>query len=349
MINKLTITNIQSHAETELEFHEGVNIIIGPTDSGKSAILRSIRWITTGKPSGNSIRSWWDGQALVGIFTKEGSVFRSKDKQDQYRLCINGEKEHIFKAFGTDVPEEINRYLNINEINLQRQLDAPFLLSETPGAVAQHFNKIAKLDKIDSATSNINAWIRQLTSDIKYKEEQELTLTENLGDFDYLEKFEAEVEVLEGMEERLRKTKKQREKFFDLIVECQEVCTAIDFESDYLQFEKPLNLILLWIEEKDIRIADRKELKSVLKAIAITQVDINYNNNIVSLENLINSTLQLYKEVKELKYDKVLLNKVILSVSNINTQIGIVKEKYDKLQEKLNSIKVCPFCGTKLK
>ena len=41
---KLTIENFQSIKEkTEIDFIEGVNLIIGPSNSGKSAVLRALR------------------------------------------------------------------------------------------------------------------------------------------------------------------------------------------------------------------------------------------------------------------------------------------------------------------
>jgi len=45
MINSLTIQNFQSHKNTTLEFDNGINIIIGQSDSGKTAIIRALNWV----------------------------------------------------------------------------------------------------------------------------------------------------------------------------------------------------------------------------------------------------------------------------------------------------------------
>ena len=149
MIKSIHIQNIQSHEDSYLDFSSGVNIIIGSSDSGKTAIIRALRKLVWNKPSGSAIQSSWGGSSIIRLETEDGSVVWSKDKTDTYILQLTGKKDLVFKAFGTSVPEEINSVLNFNEINLQNQLDTPFLLSETPGAVATHFNKIARLDKID--------------------------------------------------------------------------------------------------------------------------------------------------------------------------------------------------------
>src|SRR5512133_726261 len=155
MIKSLAILNFQSHEKSKLDFSPGVNVIVGSSDSGKTAIIRALRWIIWNRPSGDSIRSNWGGATNVLLETEEGIIRRAKDKTDQYELKLQGGKDLVFKAFGTSVPQEIADFLNINEINLQGQLDAPFLLSESPGAVALHFNKVARLDKIDTGLQNI--------------------------------------------------------------------------------------------------------------------------------------------------------------------------------------------------
>ena len=147
MIKTLEINNFQSHKKTLLNFHPGVNVIIGTSDSGKSAVLRALRWVCTGIPRGDGFRSHWGGDTEVSLETDNCIVTRGKTNADNVYL-LNEETE--FRAFGTEVPEEITAALNLDEsVNLQKQLDQPYLISETPGAVAQHFNRMAHLEKID--------------------------------------------------------------------------------------------------------------------------------------------------------------------------------------------------------
>lgn len=44
-IKSIIIKNFQSHANTELELCDGVNVILGNSDVGKTAILRALGWI----------------------------------------------------------------------------------------------------------------------------------------------------------------------------------------------------------------------------------------------------------------------------------------------------------------
>jgi exonuclease SbcC len=71
MIDSLSIQNFQSHEKTELEFDEGINIIIGQSDSGKSAILRALNWVVNNKPNGEAFKSNWGGDTKVKIIIEE--------------------------------------------------------------------------------------------------------------------------------------------------------------------------------------------------------------------------------------------------------------------------------------
>ena len=112
MIKRLTIQNFQSHKNSTFEFHEGLNVIIGKTDSGKSAIRRAINWVVKNKPSGNSIWSWWGGVTKVQIEFFDGNIV-SRIKEGTKNLYVLNDVE--FTAFGTNIPQEIQDVINMND------------------------------------------------------------------------------------------------------------------------------------------------------------------------------------------------------------------------------------------
>ena len=128
MIKKLDIHNFQSHQKTSLEFHHGVNTIIGSSDSGKSAIIRALNWVINNRPTGDSIIQYGQESAKVSITLDPGQVIaRGKSKATNYYTISSGtEKKQEFKAIKTDVPDEVGKVLKYNELNLQYQMDAPY-------------------------------------------------------------------------------------------------------------------------------------------------------------------------------------------------------------------------------
>ena len=353
MIKSLSIQNFQSHENSTIEFSTGVNIIVGNSDSGKTAIIRALRWIIWNRPSGDAIRSNWGNGTSVKLVTEEGNIFRSKDKHDTYIFTTNEKKSIEFKAFGTSVPEEINRFLNINEINVQSQLDAPFLLSETPGAVASHFNKVAKLDKIDTATQNINSWIRELTSDIKYEEGQEKSLQEEVKKFEYLEKFEIDIEVLEEQEKQFRQLCNSKDKLETILNSYQINGETILEYQETIELEKPVNSILNLYNERaelDLKEVKLDKLVSQLKEL---QTEIYEQNELILLEKPVNSILNLYNEKKEAELQHEKLFKAITQLNNIKMRLENTNEKYntlkDEFEEAMPAGSVCPLCNQIIK
>jgi exonuclease SbcC len=199
MINSLTIQNFQSHKKTELVFDNGINIIIGQSDSGKSAILRALNWVINNKPSGEAFRSSWGGETEVNICLDDNQIHRIKGKENSYLMDVAD-----FKSFGQDVPEEIKQQINFSPLNMAGQFDSPFLLAMSGGEVARYLNKIVHLDVIDKSLSNIGRVLTKEKTDLKYKEEEYKNAKEKEKEFDWLDEAEGCLVKLELFENNLR-------------------------------------------------------------------------------------------------------------------------------------------------
>ena len=52
MIDSITLKNFQSHINTKLVFSKGINVIVGRSNSGKTACLRGINLVNSNRPLG---------------------------------------------------------------------------------------------------------------------------------------------------------------------------------------------------------------------------------------------------------------------------------------------------------
>lgn len=346
MIQKLIINNFQSHKHTEIEFDPGMNVIIGTSDHGKSAILRSLRFVKDNRPSGDSIRSWWGGETSVEVITDEGSAKRIKDKIEEY--IVNNTS---FKAFKTDVPAEVTQLLRMDDINLQRQLDSHFLLSKTPGEVAAHFNKIAKFDAIDRGTSNVKSKITEINQDIKHKEVDKKKKEEELAGFEWLDEFEAKVEVLEGMQASLSSLENRKRRLSDLLKSIDTINTKIKEKSEILKAEKKVTALLELFREKQ---GTSKEIGKILeKTIDIKIIDnkLEKNKTILVAEPITLAILDLYNQQTTLQTKINTLDKLLDKVSTADKDLLKSQVKADALEKEYhdNYPDVCPFCNSIIK
>ena len=356
MIKQLNISNYQSHKDSVLDFDPGVNIIVGESDSGKTAIIRALRWVIWNKPTGNSMRSYWGGKTSVELFTDDAHIVRSKDKEEEYILG-----DSHFKAFRTEVPEEIQKALNMSEINLQRQLDQPFLISETAGNVASHFNKVAKLDQIDTGLQNINSAINQLNSIIgkeAVKDKPATGLIKQIKDkqiellsFDYLEKYEIEVEVLEELDKRYLSTLQKETKLESLINGINEISPRISGLEETVRLEKPVNNLLILYADKDKLFKQQGNLMSLLDDFTDIGAETDKLQILTELEKPVSDLLELHSKLYIAENDEIKLSDALTTLEGVDTYI-------DKLTNSIIVLEVefkegmgstCILCGSKLK
>ena len=351
MFKSVSIQNFQSHAKTVLDFHEGVNVIVGTTDGGKTAIIRALRWLIWNRPSGDALRSRWGGATNVQLETEEGVITRSKDKIDKYTLRLKGQEDIEFKAIGTSVPAEIQGVLNISEINLQNQHDATFLLSDTPGAVATHFNKVARLDRIDSATSAINGWIRGLKSDVSHLETDIATEKAKLPQFENLEKFEIEIEALEQMESRLTSMRGKRDTLKKVITQYADLEEEIETLTPLLELEGLVTSTLDNITQQDQLQTQADELHAIIDDLEELEGKETTANELLPLEPLVLSLLDKYKQLRELKKTKSQLQYLLNQVNLVDDDIVTTGNNVTKLETKFHKEMpdICPLCDTILK
>ncbi len=348
MIQKLSLQNFQSHKKTNLEFSDGVNVIIGGSDSGKSSIIRALKWLVWNRPSGEAFRSTWGGSTYVQAIIDDIEITRLRNNTENgYRL---GTQTH-FEAIKTDVPEEIIKHLNLNEINLQSQLDSHFLLSSTPGDVAKHFNRIAHLDQIDVGLKNIQQWIRGIEQDIRSGESQMTQSTEELKKFAYLEKFEIDVEVLEDMQSKFLQQVNNIRVLKTLITAIETTEEYISIQSEILTLEPLLNKILGQIEDRKDKETQAEDLQCIIIEIEQTNKSVEEYKDITLLEKPVDNLLLMYSKREELDDLKDSIRKLITNIANTENSLQTDAKELKTLEKEFedNFPDVCPLCDQPIK
>lgn len=242
MINSIHLKNFQSHKDTIMTFTNGVNVIVGPSDVGKTSLIRALRWLVHNRPSGEEFISHGETSTSVRIEFDNTIIARVKTKGiSKNSYVLNGID---LVGFGQDVPEEVSSLINMNDINIQYQLDGPFLLGESSGVVAKTLNKIVNLDKIDSSLTNV----KRLETHNKQSLEKALnrfqTLTEELGnspDFSRIDRLFDEVTVNYQASETHKAVLAELTSLLKALDYCQQTLDNIVVpDIDFLQVEKDL-------------------------------------------------------------------------------------------------------------
>jgi hypothetical protein len=143
-------------------------------------------------------------ECKVGLFFDEGKVVKTKGtKTNKYTV-----NDVELSAVGRNVPDEVSLICNLDEGNFQGQFDAPFLLNESPGAVAKRINKIANIDLIDTMISSISSERRVINDRLQSNTDGQRDISRILQAHEGVEKFDEEVGTLNVLSNTLSENEK---------------------------------------------------------------------------------------------------------------------------------------------
>ena len=348
MLKHLVLKEFQNHERSELEFSDGLNIIRGASDNGKSAIIRAIRLLVENKPSGDGFRRT-DGEGndtvVTGTFD-EHTIKRIKGKRNLY--ILDGTE---YKAVGTGVPKEISDVIDFNDTNLQSQFSPHFLLSESSGEVAKQLNNIVGLSDIDLAHKVIRRIITELRSEIKFGD---VELGKSKDKYDSLLPVIAIDEVLKALEKTGKSIEEQKESVDQLQVligKIKAVQTKLEPLEDLISFEEKADHLLGLGEELDQSELAISKITTLISKIKKTEdqiskitipVDKKWLDDLVDVGELISLEKDDISDLTDLIYR--------LGKAREKGLIAIAEEQEaQKLYKiELKRIGQCPLCGGNL-
>ena len=151
MLQSLEIENYQSLKHLKLRLGQ-FTVIIGPTGSGKSAVIRALRMLAfNAKGTGYITRG--EKTCKVRATADDGltvSLTRGGRGSDSYELDGFGHVE-TYTKLGGQVPGDVTRALQVGELNLAGQFDSPYLLGSSAGEVARTLGKLTNVTLVFGA------------------------------------------------------------------------------------------------------------------------------------------------------------------------------------------------------
>lgn len=176
-IESIRIQNFQAHSDLLVELDPRVTSIIGPSDVGKSSVIRALRWAALNVPVSSLIRNGTK-QATVELVVDGRTITRSRGAENVYKL--DGQE---YKAFRTDVPTDIASLLKLGDANFQGQHDPIYWFSSTAGDVSRQLNAVVDLGIIDSTLAETVRFVNKAKTVMQIAEE---TLSRSVAERDGL-------------------------------------------------------------------------------------------------------------------------------------------------------------------
>ncbi len=343
MIHQLVIKGFQSHRSTQLNLHPNVNVVVGTSDAGKTAIIRALRWLIWNRPSGEAFRSHWGGETCVTVDIGKQRIERARDDKDNVYILNDVQ----FAAIKTDVPDEVSKVLNFDAVNIARQFDKPFLLDDSPGEVAQHFNRVAHLDLINSAIKNVQSWLRQINQDVETDQNRLVDLQVDLESYAGLEEIDGRVSTLEELESNRNGLVYKTTKLAQIIDEIQTTNKDIERLEPLITLADRVDGVLALIARCQT-VQDKRSnlIKGVTEAQKIESV-LERLTKVLNYQPVVENTLALFEKLAIAKQEVLTLIGTVTQIQTTNESLYSTENGLTTLENEFDREfpDVCPLCG----
>ena len=324
-ISSVELNNFQSYEHTVIKFNDKLNVLVGESGCGKSAVLRAIKWCLFNEPKGiGFIRAGKNSCSVKVTFNDNSSIERTKtDKSSgEYIVCDRNGNTQTFKGFGSEVPIDVINQHQMPEIYLTKdkkvklnfceQLDSPFLLGESPSVRASAIGKLTGGEVLDYSIRMINIKKKTLSKENNIYKKQLKELELEKDKYKNLDNIKLFIKILNIYKKNIDSLNDQ-----------------IKILNDLKSKRNLLNAKINLCKQKLINISKVIQIKKYINYI-LNQINLIKNMNALSIKNKNNKNKILYLEHKISKYSSLQkVYKSILFYVNECDDIILMKQKYD--------------------
>lgn len=333
-IKKIELHNFQSHEYTEMEFDRGLNVILGNSDVGKTAILRAIKWALYNEPKGDYFIRQGEKEVSVKVTFSNGVVVERAKTQSKnsYFLVDSSGNEMRFEGFGIDVPKEITDVTNMYKVpldnsnnktilNIAEQLDGPFLLNEQASLRASAIGRLIGVNYVDDALRNVVRDNKRTNQEIVELRKNRDDLKEQLDEFSYIKDYKEKYEKITRIRNKIKDLQDRLDFCFKLKENLDKNKIELEEISNLVEKFKNLNKLEIIIPNLENSLLKKNNFENYFNKIEKTDREIE----------LINSNLNKLKSLDDLS----------LRVSKINenkNSLAIYENLFDKYKKTIKEL-----------
>jgi exonuclease SbcC len=237
-ISKIHVKGFQSHEDTTIDLSPGFNAIIGPSDSGKSSLLRSLRFALYNEPKGSDFIRQSSSEAECSVYFSDGSSLtrtRTKASAGRYVVRDGSGIETELKGFSNNVPVDVPNTHQMPQIQLTKdlesslnmgyQLDQPFLIGESPGTRAAIIGRLTGVNLVDTAVRETGKDILGNTRDIKVLAGQVTDVETQISQFTHLPSLEETIKSITGKISEVELSERWKSEYEDIAYDLATITT----------------------------------------------------------------------------------------------------------------------------
>ena len=340
----IEIWNFQTHDHFKHVFQKNVFGMVGPSDFGKSAIVRALTWVLFNRPKGDDFRSWNGEDTKVVVKINGHTITREKGSNGNRYIL---DDLNPFTGFGIHVPEPIAKVVNMDlDLNIQGQHNSVFLLNMKSLAVAKYINELVNIDIIDFSIREIAKDLRKVTGKLKDANLSLFDTKEELRKYKKLKSVSNKIDEVEMLEDDVASKFHTIELLSECITEIDSCTTLIKALKERVSVEKDINECLCMIDENIAQNETISELTGIIDSISEIE-EILQSNSGEEMLPVINATLSLLDEHDELYTEITDVLELLTDVKTTVDNVAVLSQNITEAEIafKKDMPDECPLCG----
>ena len=190
MIESIKAVNFQSLQDVEVEFGK-FTVIVGASSSGKSALTRAMKAVTSNSLGTDNITKG-NKYAAISLKTENATVTieRETGGSSAYKVAKPGSEESSYLKLNRQVPAEVTEVLGISpstqevsSINFAGQFDAPYLLKEGSSSVARILGELTNVSTIFAAVREASRRAKNASGVVNLRKKDQAKLMSQIADY----------------------------------------------------------------------------------------------------------------------------------------------------------------------
>lgn len=274
MFKSIRVQNFQSLRDVKMDLAP-FTVIVGATDSGKSAFFRSLSTLISNRRGAEFI-TYGEKLCTITAELEQGTLVlkRGKATKDNSYEIITADGSELYSKLSGTVPEEVSKFLRIpakDPINVASQFDKPYLLDTKEYSSAEAARILGALTNVNilfEGARESNRRKGEASTKLKTRVADAEAVTERLEDYDDLER---QVQAITRAEEaaatatKLETAQAEITTILSSVEESERVITAT---------ERIVNMDIPDISEIEKLDAAKTALLKLIEAVEAAEADV---------------------------------------------------------------------------
>jgi len=205
-IKSITLKNFQSYKNQTIDFKPGLNLLLGTSDSGKSAILRAMSFVLYNYPKKDSLIHWGELETSVTLEFSDGvKVTRIKGEGRNAIVAFDADGNKIEKEkIDKEIPDDVKLLLgnppqdDFNGlISYADQFSPMFLVDLSPTDLPRSLSGLTGIEILEESAKQLMQNYKSIEKQNKSDEKEYTSLVNEAQSYSYVDFYENKIKLLE--------------------------------------------------------------------------------------------------------------------------------------------------------